>query len=66
MTVNRPEHRSFSDAGSDPPLFERNYRTPLTPTVRDTDFPASSVLIRFRTAKGDLETLTNRYDIIAV
>jgi hypothetical protein len=66
MTVDWPEHRSFNDAGSGPPLFYRNYRTPLAPTVRYADFATRAVLISFGTAEGDFEALTDWYHIVAI
>jgi len=66
VTVNRPEQRSFADAGSGTPLLKCNYWTPSAPAVRDADLPTRAVLICFRTAEGDLETLTDRNHIFAV
>src|ERR1035437_10586415 len=66
MTIHRPENRSFADARSRLPLFERGYWTPSAPTVRDTDFPTRPVLIRFRTAEGDFQTLTDQDHVVAV
>src|SRR5690242_6338528 len=66
MTVNGPEHRSFADARSNSPLFERNYGTPSDPTVRDADFPTRSMLICFRTAEDNFEALADERHIFAV
>src|SRR5579859_1772379 len=51
MTVNRPECRAVTDAGRDPPLFKGSGPAPSSPTMRDTDFPTSSVLVCFRMAE---------------
>jgi hypothetical protein len=66
MTVNRPEHGSFSYPGGGTPLFERSDRTPSTPTVRDADFSTHPVLICFRTAEGDFEALTHQHHVVAI
>jgi hypothetical protein len=56
--LNRPEQGSFTDAGGGEPFFERDHRTPSTPTVRDADFATRPVLICLGTAKGDRQPNT--------